>query len=190
MIVVTLTDAQMDDVQAVAHTVMARYQAGVVTSMRFKRPSLDRFVASFGAELAVATYLGKPWGHGDARKADVGTDIEVRWSSEHPPRLHVYDPEAATSQDRGKLDRTYVLVSGQPPVFTIHGWATGRAAWKRGRPNRNRDGVLSFVLNASSLTPFGAHLHAYRRATEESSRWICDSCDVPYVGAVPGGWQA
>lgn len=180
---VTLTRAQMDDVTTVARTVMERYQAGVVTTMRFGKPDLRRFVASFGAELAVAEVAGMSWGHGDPRRADVGDGTEVRWSSERPPKLRVYDPSGPRSQDRGKLDRTFVLVTGWAPTYTVLGSAIGRRVVTEGRRTEHDNGTVSFYLDSSQLDPFPptteCSLHGWHR--DADGAWVCAKCGAPFA---------
>jgi len=181
---VTLIPEDVAEVERVGRRVYARYKARQVAQMRYREPDLERITNSFGGELAVARATGLPWHHGDPSKPDVG-DHEVRYTGGRP-ELRVYDPHAARSQDRGKMDRVYVLTTGRRPTFLIHGWAHGAWVIKTGEGRRSPEGVMSFYLDGRKLrhdaipgtTVPGEHLHAWARDGEE---WACTVCGAPFV---------
>ncbi len=76
------------------------------------------------AELAVAKYLGIYWG-GDVdtfKKADVGSDLQIRWTPSHSNRLIIREADSD--------DDVYILVTGLVPKLSIRGWITGADAKK------------------------------------------------------------
>lgn len=86
-------------------------------------------VQSAAAEIAVAKALNQYWGAGVTQgdQADVGSNIEVRWTRHENGKLMI--------RPKDKDDRPYILVRGIAPDFEIVGWIYGREGkqdcWKR-----------------------------------------------------------
>lgn len=87
------------------------------------------------AELCVAKELGIYWNGGidTFKDADLGLNIQVRWTPSHSNNLIVREADSD--------DAYYVLVTGELPTMRIHGYVQGSYAkndyWKRapnGRP--------------------------------------------------------
>jgi hypothetical protein len=78
------------------------------------------------AELAFAKSMGwDDWTWGEESEEGMVRGFRVQWSPDPNAGLIVYDED----DDEAR----YVLVTGQPPAFTIHGWITVGQARKRGR---------------------------------------------------------
>lgn len=120
-VLATLTTAQVDDVRKVAARVTRLYEQGKRAHMKFHPPAgmsiADVCREGFGAELAVATYVGGTWNRGDRKRPDVGDNLEVRWTQGDPPYLALYDYD--------KRDRLYVLATGSMPAYRLAGQLTG-----------------------------------------------------------------
>lgn len=95
----------------------------------------DIEINSAAAECAVAKAIQRYWAGGvnTFKDADIGTNIQVRWSPLENARL-IVRPE-----DPG--EHWYVLVTGREDWFAVHGYILGREAkrdeWKlapNGRP--------------------------------------------------------
>ncbi len=73
-------------------------------------------------EVAVAKYLGRYWDGmgalGDLHAADVGGGVQVRWTGKPNGDLILHPSDAD--------DKPFVLVTGDAPRFTLHGWILGR----------------------------------------------------------------
>lgn len=85
----------------------------------------DNDVESCCAEFAVAKATGLLWHFELASKtkdvvADVGWDVQVRWTRRDDGSLIVYK--------RDRPDQVYVLVIGQAPNFRVVGWLPGAEA--------------------------------------------------------------
>lgn len=97
------------------------------------RDTLRNNILAAGAELAVARWLGLRWSAvgndgGSKTPADVGDDIEVKWTIREHGRLLV-KPEDLD----GRLHRPFALVTGGPAVYHVAGWVYGDEVKRRGR---------------------------------------------------------
>jgi hypothetical protein len=91
-------------------------------------PPLDAFVNQAAAELAFAKAMGwDDWTWDEETEQGMGMvrGIHVQWSP---------DPSAClVVPDDGDDDACWVLVTGEAPNFTVHGWITVRDAKTQGR---------------------------------------------------------
>ena len=84
------------------------------------------YVNQASAELAFEKSMGwDDWTWGEESEEGMVRGIHVQWSP---------DPNAGlVIHDQGDEDARWVLVTGQSPTFTIHGWTTVREAKEEGR---------------------------------------------------------
>jgi hypothetical protein len=98
------------------------------------------------AELAVAKFLGTYWeGHVNTfqRRPDV-MGAEVRWSSVATLKRRPKDP----------ADMKYILVTGEIPRLTIHGWMWGHEIEALGNyADPGERGVPAWFISAEQLHP-------------------------------------
>jgi len=124
-IVMTLDQADRDEIEPEVVRVARNYTDAKVAHSRYSAPGRSRedvVRQGFGGELAVARWSGLPWNRGNAKKADVGADVEVRSvrSSARIRRLPVYDFD--------KPGRRFVLALGDLPTYSLVGWIEHREA--------------------------------------------------------------
>lgn len=118
-----LTEPEQNLVRPIAKKVAERYERGRVAKMKFapgRRPIIEIVTAGLGAELFVARWAGLEWNRGNARKPDVGADVEVRTTRRSDGMLALY------TRDHG--NRRYVFTIGSYPSYRIVGWIRGRDA--------------------------------------------------------------
>jgi hypothetical protein len=78
------------------------------------------------AELAFAKSMGwDDWTFDEESEEGMVRGFHVQWSPDPKAGLIVHDEDDE--------DARYVLVTGEPPTFTIHGWTTVREAKEKGR---------------------------------------------------------
>jgi hypothetical protein len=78
------------------------------------------------AELAFAKFMGwDDWTFEEESVEGMVRGFHVQYSSHPGGALIVYD--------EGDEDARHVLVTGEPPNFTIHGWTTVREAKNKGK---------------------------------------------------------
>lgn len=131
---VTLDPVEQEDVKKVARKVAERYAKGSddrgrAARMKWALPPgltfLDLMLQGFGAEFAVAQWMGLPWNRGVRSRADVGKNVEVRQTK--------YEGGFLVLKSFDHLDRLFVLAVGRFPSYRIAGWIPGSAAVERGR---------------------------------------------------------
>lgn len=122
MIAVTLTEWEV----AVGGFVgVLRQSESIRRKLKSKAVSESPFQISVeGAlgEMAVAKALNRFWccGVNSFKKADIGIDIQVRCRSRPDGELIV--------RPNDNEDHYYVLVTGQAPTYTVHGFLQGKEA--------------------------------------------------------------
>lgn len=105
-------------------------------------------IESCGAELAVAKTVNQCWRMEiitDLRDkpADVGEDIEVRWTRHPNGHLYVYERDVA--------GRWYFLVTGQLPTFKIVGCIDGIEAMQERHWGQTPRGTYAFIIDQGDL---------------------------------------
>ena len=86
----------------------------------------DHYANQAAAELAFAKSMGwDDWTWDEENEAGMVRGYHVQWSP---------DPDAGlVIHDEGDDDARYVLVTGETPDFTVHGWTTVGEAKQQGR---------------------------------------------------------
>lgn len=131
-------------------------------------------IEAAAAEAVVAKYLNLFWSPGGVRaNADVGDQVQVRWSPRPNGRLILHNED--------KDDQPFVLVTGEVPYFTIVGWiygrtgkdkrfwndpGTGRPAYFVGQDYLADMMKLKVIVHNAVLKELG---NAYREATTEGA---------------------
>lgn len=86
----------------------------------------DLFATQAMAELAFAKSMGwDDWTREEESEEGIVRGYHVQWSPDPKAGLIVHDD--------GDDDSIRVLVTGEPPTFTVHGWTTLGEARERGR---------------------------------------------------------
>lgn len=111
---------------------------------------VTRQTQAFGAEVAVAIYLNKPlpeWHNRNYKiKADVGSNIEVKWASKEVSPLYIQ------SWDRD--DDVAVLVVGSAPTYYIVGWmpiAVAKQAKYKNSQNTEQNNFIVTQINLQDM---------------------------------------
>lgn len=129
---------------------------GCQQRLRGKDESWERHVLGALGECAFAKATNRYWSGSvnTFKAADVGANIQVRTRSQHSYDLIVRDSDAD--------DDVYVLVTGGPADFTVHGWVVARDAK---RPEFRAD--------------YGGYGHAYfvpQSALRPIDPLVCKEC--------------
>lgn len=131
-----------EDARKVAAKVAKRYAEQRVAKTRYRAPRGDAAILDgFGAELAVARWMGAKWNRGNARKTDVEPDVEVRSIRRDDGFLSLYD------FDHPK--RRYVLTIGRFPSYRLVGWIWGREGMVEEFFTPKGSVVMGFALDYS-----------------------------------------
>ena len=111
---------------------------------------VTRQTEAFGAEIAVALYLNQPipeWHNRNYKiKADVGSNIEVKWASKEVSPLYIQ------SWDRD--DDVAVLVVGSAPTYYIVGWmpiAVAKQAKYKNSQNVEQNNFIVTQINLQDM---------------------------------------
>jgi hypothetical protein len=165
------------------------------------------------AELLVARYLGlaaAPIVASDRRlprQVDVGSDVQVRYASRADGSLITHTADAANDR--------FVLVTGTPPMMTLHGWAYGHEAKQEEflrRPPQVPDAAyfmpqarlrpMSTMAAAGPGQPAVSPRRASRAApptppgmtvgavSTDPAGWVCTGCGTPATEALRTTVQA
>lgn len=131
---VALDPVEQADVAKVARKVAGRYERGKddrgrKARMKWALPPgmtfVDLMLQGFGAEKAVAVWMGLPWNRGVRSKADVGHNVEVRQTK--------YGDGFLVVKSFDHLERIFILAIGRFPSYRITGWIRGQDALEHGR---------------------------------------------------------
>lgn len=107
--------------------------------------SVENRTPAFEAEIAVSLYTGLPWNPivGLNDSADVGGDVEVKWS----PLGRLLIPEDADTR------RRYVHARGRHPELELVGWIHGDEARERGRRYDANGREPCYLVDSERLRP-------------------------------------
>ena len=129
--------------QEKSYSFPAKRQYGQQTFPEF----VTRQTEAFGAEMAVAIYLNKPlpeWFNRNYKlKADVGSDIEVKWTPKEVSPLYIQ------SWDRD--DDVAILVTGTSPTYYLVGWMPVAVAKQAKYKNSQKAEQNNYIVTQINL---------------------------------------